>query len=260
MACAKCDFYTPKDSSKAQILEAKENLQKMRAMIPLTEDEQAAVDDGNAALDRLLDRLADSHQHADHGHLRRQHPVVLMPGRRFPQRAGDHVLGEQLFQQALPVQFRQSVRPNPGPDAIRAAISAASSLPLPPCGAAGVDAGPMTMANLALNKAPGGRKGCRQPRSYQELCSISWTTGSVTPPRSTCRQTVTSPRKPDTRPHKYPISPETLGQWGRASCSPRVWPPFYFPLRLYRIIMQQARNLMICVETQVRPFVRWTCL
>ena len=59
MACARCDFYTPKGSSKAQLLEAKENLQKMRAMIPLTEDEQAAVDDGNAALDRLLDRLAD---------------------------------------------------------------------------------------------------------------------------------------------------------------------------------------------------------
>ena len=48
MACAKCDFYTPKGSSRAQILEAKENLQKMRAMIPLTEDEQAAVDDGSA--------------------------------------------------------------------------------------------------------------------------------------------------------------------------------------------------------------------
>ena len=59
MACAKCDFYTSKDSSKAQLLEAKENLQKMRAMIPLTEDEQAAVDDGSAAIDRLLDRLAD---------------------------------------------------------------------------------------------------------------------------------------------------------------------------------------------------------
>lgn len=28
-------------------------------MIPLTEDEQAAIDDGNTALDRLLDRLAD---------------------------------------------------------------------------------------------------------------------------------------------------------------------------------------------------------
>ena len=34
---------------------------------------------------------------------------------RFPQRPGDHVLGEQLFQQALPVQFRQPVRPEPGP-------------------------------------------------------------------------------------------------------------------------------------------------
>ncbi|WP_431777035.1 hypothetical protein [Streptomyces cucumeris] len=32
----------------------------MRAVIPLTEDEQAAVDDGQAALDRLLDRLADT--------------------------------------------------------------------------------------------------------------------------------------------------------------------------------------------------------
>jgi integrase len=60
MACAKCDFYTPKDSSKAQLLEARANLQKMRAMIPLTDDEQAAVDDGDAALDRLLTRLADT--------------------------------------------------------------------------------------------------------------------------------------------------------------------------------------------------------
>ena len=29
MACAKCDFYTPKDSSKALLLEAKDNLQRM---------------------------------------------------------------------------------------------------------------------------------------------------------------------------------------------------------------------------------------
>jgi integrase len=59
MACAKCDFYTPKDSSRAQLPEARENLQKMRVMIPLTDDEQAAVDDGSAALSRLLGRLAD---------------------------------------------------------------------------------------------------------------------------------------------------------------------------------------------------------
>jgi len=60
MACAKCDFYTPKNSTKAQILEAKDNLQRMLTAIPLTEDEQAAVEDGQAALDRLIDRLTDT--------------------------------------------------------------------------------------------------------------------------------------------------------------------------------------------------------
>jgi hypothetical protein len=59
MARARCDFYTSKGSSKRQLLEAKENLQKMLAGIPLTDDERAAVDDGQAALDQLLDRLTD---------------------------------------------------------------------------------------------------------------------------------------------------------------------------------------------------------
>ncbi|MET8878782.1 tyrosine-type recombinase/integrase [Nocardia sp. NPDC004604] len=59
MACARCDFYTPKASSKAQILEAKDNLQRMLSSIPLTDDERAAVDDGQTALDQLLERLAD---------------------------------------------------------------------------------------------------------------------------------------------------------------------------------------------------------
>jgi integrase len=59
MACAKCDFYAPKNSTKAQLLEARDNLQRMLASIPLTDDERAAVDDGQAALDSLLGRLAD---------------------------------------------------------------------------------------------------------------------------------------------------------------------------------------------------------
>jgi hypothetical protein len=59
MACARCDFYTPKGSTKAQLLEAKDNLQRMLASIPLTDDERAAVDDGQNALDSLLDRLTD---------------------------------------------------------------------------------------------------------------------------------------------------------------------------------------------------------
>ena len=59
MACAKCHFYAPKDSTKGQLLEASGNLQQMLAAVPLTDDERAAVDDGRAALYKLLDRLAD---------------------------------------------------------------------------------------------------------------------------------------------------------------------------------------------------------
>ena len=59
MACARCDFYIPKESSKSQLLQAKSNLQRMLVSIPLTDDEQAAVEDGQAALDQLLQRLAD---------------------------------------------------------------------------------------------------------------------------------------------------------------------------------------------------------
>ena len=60
MACARCDFYTPKDSSQAQLLEARGNLQRMLAAIPLTDEERAAVEDGQAALETLLARLADT--------------------------------------------------------------------------------------------------------------------------------------------------------------------------------------------------------
>jgi Phage integrase family len=60
MACARCDFYTPKDSTEAQLLEAKDNLQRMLTSVPLTDDERAAVEDGQTALDSLLDRLVDA--------------------------------------------------------------------------------------------------------------------------------------------------------------------------------------------------------
>jgi integrase len=59
MACARCDFYVPKASTRAQLLEAKGNLQRMLAAIPLTDDERAAVDDGATAVERLLERLTD---------------------------------------------------------------------------------------------------------------------------------------------------------------------------------------------------------
>ncbi len=59
MACARCDFYLPKGSAKAQFLEAKGNLQRMLQEIPLTDDERSAVEDGAAAVEKLLERLAD---------------------------------------------------------------------------------------------------------------------------------------------------------------------------------------------------------
>lgn len=39
--------------------QAKANLQRMLVSIPLTEEERAAVDDDQSALDRLLERLAE---------------------------------------------------------------------------------------------------------------------------------------------------------------------------------------------------------
>jgi hypothetical protein len=59
MACAKCSFYLPKDSTKAQLLEAKANLLRLRQDIPLAETELAAVEDGLIAYEQLLAKLAD---------------------------------------------------------------------------------------------------------------------------------------------------------------------------------------------------------
>jgi hypothetical protein len=40
-------------------LEAKDNLQRMLVSVPLTDDERAAVEDGQGALEKLLEHLAD---------------------------------------------------------------------------------------------------------------------------------------------------------------------------------------------------------
>lgn len=58
MACAKCAFYCPKESSQAQLLEAKNNLLRLQQEIPLSEEERAAIEDGVLALDNLCARLA----------------------------------------------------------------------------------------------------------------------------------------------------------------------------------------------------------
>ena len=58
MACARCDFYIPKPSSQAELLEAKDGLQRMLVQIPLTDNERAAVEGDQTAIDRLLNTLA----------------------------------------------------------------------------------------------------------------------------------------------------------------------------------------------------------
>lgn len=59
MACARCDFYVPKDSTTTQLLEARGNLQRMLCQIPLTDEERAAVEEGATAVEQLLERLTD---------------------------------------------------------------------------------------------------------------------------------------------------------------------------------------------------------
>jgi len=59
MACAKCSFYLPKESTKAQLFEAKANLLRLRQDIPLADAELTAVEDGLTAYEQLLVKLAD---------------------------------------------------------------------------------------------------------------------------------------------------------------------------------------------------------
>ena len=59
MACAQCSFYVAKESTRAQMLEAKSNLMRLRQEIPLSEPELAAVEDGLAAYEKLIANLQD---------------------------------------------------------------------------------------------------------------------------------------------------------------------------------------------------------
>ena len=54
MACAKCDFYMPKESTAALMFEGKTHLLRLLQEIPLGEAEHAAVEEGVAAYEKLL--------------------------------------------------------------------------------------------------------------------------------------------------------------------------------------------------------------
>jgi integrase len=59
MACAKCDFYVPKDSSQAQMMESRTNLVRLKQELSLTDDEVSAVDEGVELMNKLIGKLAN---------------------------------------------------------------------------------------------------------------------------------------------------------------------------------------------------------
>lgn len=60
MACARCQFYIAKSSTKGHWLEANQHLKRMSQTLVLTEAEQAAVDEGIEAADRLFSLLSQT--------------------------------------------------------------------------------------------------------------------------------------------------------------------------------------------------------
>jgi hypothetical protein len=52
--CQRCDFYVPRDSSKAQALEANAHNQRLLEQIPVTETERKALAGDRSALEELV--------------------------------------------------------------------------------------------------------------------------------------------------------------------------------------------------------------
>lgn len=59
MACARCDFYVPRESDRGLWLQTRDGLLRLLQEIPLSDEERAAVDGDVQALSRLLERLSD---------------------------------------------------------------------------------------------------------------------------------------------------------------------------------------------------------
>lgn len=59
MACARCDFNLPKDSSYAQALETRTSVQRLLETVPLSDDERAAAEGDRNAVDRFIGKLED---------------------------------------------------------------------------------------------------------------------------------------------------------------------------------------------------------
>jgi integrase len=59
LACARCPFYLPKDSTKGQLLEVKDGIEQMLEQLDLTDDEREALEGDRDAVAALVEKLAD---------------------------------------------------------------------------------------------------------------------------------------------------------------------------------------------------------
>ena len=59
LACARCPFYLPKNTTKGQLLEVKSGIEQMLEQLDLTDDERQALEDDREAITALAAKLAD---------------------------------------------------------------------------------------------------------------------------------------------------------------------------------------------------------
>ncbi|MGW2651835.1 tyrosine-type recombinase/integrase [Streptomyces sp. NPDC001393] len=60
LACARCPFYVPKDSTRGQLLAVKDGIDQMLEQLDLTDDEREALEGDREAVTALAKRLADT--------------------------------------------------------------------------------------------------------------------------------------------------------------------------------------------------------
>jgi len=59
LACARCPFYLPKDSSQGQLLAVKDGIEQMLEQLDLTDEEREALQGDRDAVAALAERLAN---------------------------------------------------------------------------------------------------------------------------------------------------------------------------------------------------------
>ncbi|MEU9344148.1 hypothetical protein AB0D74_23405 [Streptomyces sp. NPDC048278] len=59
LACARCPFYVPKESTRGRLLEVKNGIEQMLEQLDLTDDERQALEGDRDAVTALTQRLAD---------------------------------------------------------------------------------------------------------------------------------------------------------------------------------------------------------